>query len=119
LIEPGDEAGLTRALTRLLEDAELRARFRSAGRRTVATRHSFEVRMRKVRTLYDELLHEDGLRGLRPVPGAVGRLVRRLLRHGARARLARRLGRLGAAEQEEQGEEIVEGVGDDGGEEVA
>ena len=119
LIEPGDEAGLTRALARLLEDAELRARFRSVGRRTVETSYSFAARMQKVRTLYDELLHENGLRGLRPVPGAVGRLVRRLLLHGALARLIRRLGRLGAAEQEEQGEEIVEGVGDDGGEEVA
>jgi glycosyltransferase involved in cell wall biosynthesis len=59
LIEPGDEAALTRALTSLLEDTQLRARLRSAGRRTVETRYSFEVRMQKVRRLYDDLMHEN------------------------------------------------------------
>jgi glycosyltransferase involved in cell wall biosynthesis len=60
LVEPGDEDALTQGLTRLLEDAELRARFRSAGRRTVEARYSFEVRMQKVRALYDGLLQADG-----------------------------------------------------------
>jgi glycosyltransferase involved in cell wall biosynthesis len=70
LVEPGDEDSLTRGLTRLLEDPGLRARFSRAGRRTVETGYSFEVRMQKVRALYDGLFHANGV--LAPArPGAV------------------------------------------------
>jgi glycosyltransferase involved in cell wall biosynthesis len=56
LIKPGSVEELAQALSRLLSDPALRARFREAGRRTVETRFSFEIRMRKVRAVYDDLL---------------------------------------------------------------
>jgi glycosyltransferase involved in cell wall biosynthesis len=56
LVAPGDLDHLTRALTRLLGDAEVRAELGQAGRRTIESRYSFEVRMGKVRRLYDGLL---------------------------------------------------------------
>jgi glycosyltransferase involved in cell wall biosynthesis len=56
LVEPGSVEGLTRALRWLLGDVELQNGFRRAGRRTVETRHSFAVRMQKVRALYDTIL---------------------------------------------------------------
>jgi glycosyltransferase involved in cell wall biosynthesis len=56
LVEPGDEAGITNALARLSGDADLRTRIRAAGRRTVETRYSFDVRMRKVRAIYDAMV---------------------------------------------------------------
>jgi glycosyltransferase involved in cell wall biosynthesis len=57
LVDPGASAGLAQALARLLGDAELRARLRQAGRRTVEARYSFAARMHKVGALYDELLN--------------------------------------------------------------
>jgi glycosyltransferase involved in cell wall biosynthesis len=56
LVEPGDQEGLAGALTLLAHDASLRGKLRAAGRRTVEERYSFDVRMRKVRAIYDAML---------------------------------------------------------------
>ena len=58
LVNAGDLDGLTTALGGLLKNAELRAIFRAAGRRTVETRYSFATRMQRLKRLYDELLAE-------------------------------------------------------------
>jgi glycosyltransferase involved in cell wall biosynthesis len=55
LVEPGDPQGLARALAGLLADDGLRDRLSRAGRATVETNYSFEVRMRKIRAIYDNL----------------------------------------------------------------
>jgi glycosyltransferase involved in cell wall biosynthesis len=65
LVEPGDAAGLSGALARLLRDPALRARFRRAGRDTVETGYSFVARMKKIRDIYDEL---SGPHAPRPLP---------------------------------------------------
>jgi glycosyltransferase involved in cell wall biosynthesis len=57
LVEPGDEPGLTEALNRLLADESLRKNLASNGRHTIETGYSFQVRMDKVRDLYDRLLN--------------------------------------------------------------
>ena len=62
LVEPGDQAGLDRAVAELVRDPERRAAFATAGRQTVETRYSFPARMSKLRAIYDELL------GGRPLP---------------------------------------------------
>ncbi len=59
LIEPGDQAGLTAAMRRMLADPELRGRLALAGRKTVETRYSFQARMAKVAAVYDELLSRN------------------------------------------------------------
>jgi glycosyltransferase involved in cell wall biosynthesis len=59
LVELEDEAGLTAALKRILEEPGLRSRFAQAGRRTIEDRYSFAVRMQKIVAVYDELLGED------------------------------------------------------------
>jgi glycosyltransferase involved in cell wall biosynthesis len=56
LVPPGDLDALTAALARVLADADLRTRFRAAGRATVETRFSFAQRMQRLRTVYDDLL---------------------------------------------------------------
>ena len=56
LVEPGDQARLTAALTRMLADAELRRQLAEAGRKTVESRYSFPARMAKVAAVYEELL---------------------------------------------------------------
>jgi glycosyltransferase involved in cell wall biosynthesis len=56
LVAPGSTEDLIQALTRLVRDEELRRRFRQAGRKTVETGYSFAGRMRKIQTLYDNLL---------------------------------------------------------------
>jgi glycosyltransferase involved in cell wall biosynthesis len=56
LVEPGDVEGLGRALLGLLRSADLRGRLGEAGRRTIEAGYSFEARMEKIRTLYDDLL---------------------------------------------------------------
>ncbi|CAN5558462.1 glycosyltransferase [soil metagenome] len=57
LVEPGDETGLTEALNRLLADEFLRKNLATNGRHTIETDYSFQVRMDKVRDLYDRLLN--------------------------------------------------------------
>jgi glycosyltransferase involved in cell wall biosynthesis len=56
LVEPGDAAGLGGAIFSLLHDADLRDRLGRAGRRTIEASYSFQVRMDKIRTIYDRLL---------------------------------------------------------------
>jgi glycosyltransferase involved in cell wall biosynthesis len=56
LVEPGSVPALTASLARLLRDDGLRDRLRRAGRQTIETSYSFQVRMDKVRQLYDALL---------------------------------------------------------------
>jgi glycosyltransferase involved in cell wall biosynthesis len=55
LVEPGKIEALADALKRLNEDTALRTRLGAAGRRTIETSYSFEIRMRKIRALYDSL----------------------------------------------------------------
>jgi glycosyltransferase involved in cell wall biosynthesis len=56
LVEPGDPRGLAGALAGVLADAGLRDRLRRAGRATVEGSYSFEVRMRKIRAIYDKVV---------------------------------------------------------------
>lgn len=56
LVEPGSVEALAEALGRILRVAELSDRLRRAGRATIEASYSFDVRMRKIRDLYDELL---------------------------------------------------------------
>jgi glycosyltransferase involved in cell wall biosynthesis len=56
LVEPGDAAGLGGAIFSLLHDADLSDRLGRAGRRTIEESYSFQVRMDKIRTIYDRLL---------------------------------------------------------------
>lgn len=59
LVNAGDLERLTTALSGLLRNAELRALFRDAGRRTVETRYGFATRMQRLKRLYDELLQGE------------------------------------------------------------
>jgi glycosyltransferase involved in cell wall biosynthesis len=56
LVSAGDADDLTRALAALLTSADLRERFRAAGRHTVETKFSFAARMKRLAELYDALL---------------------------------------------------------------
>lgn len=56
LVEPCSVGQLADALANLLGNSELRGRLSLAGRATIESEHSFEVRMQKVRDIYDELL---------------------------------------------------------------
>jgi glycosyltransferase involved in cell wall biosynthesis len=56
MVDPGDVGALTPALGRVLAAPELRERFRAAARRTIETRYSFQVRMEKLKRIYDEVL---------------------------------------------------------------
>lgn len=56
LVEPGDVHGLAQALANLISDAALRIRLARAARQTVETTYSFAFRMRRIRSIYDELL---------------------------------------------------------------
>ena len=56
LVEPGDRAGLAKALGAALRDGELRQRLARAGRATVEAKYSFAARMDKLAALYDEML---------------------------------------------------------------
>lgn len=59
LIQPGSVDELTRALERLLGDAELRRRLARSGRETIASRYSFAERMRKIQAVYDDVLGQS------------------------------------------------------------
>ena len=56
LIQPGESAPLTLALSRLLSNEALRNQFAAAGHRTIEEQYSFERRMQKVAAVYDGLL---------------------------------------------------------------
>jgi glycosyltransferase involved in cell wall biosynthesis len=56
LVEPGSVKDLEEKLATLLLDEELRGRLRQLGRDIVKKFFSFDVRMRKVQAVYDELL---------------------------------------------------------------
>lgn len=56
LVEPGSVDQLAQALSVVLNNADLRERFRRAGRQTIESKYSFAVRMERMRTLYDALL---------------------------------------------------------------
>jgi glycosyltransferase involved in cell wall biosynthesis len=56
LVEAGSVSELAGALSSLICDPERRCRLGLAGRSTIETDHSFEVRMRKIRDIYDNLL---------------------------------------------------------------
>jgi glycosyltransferase involved in cell wall biosynthesis len=55
LVEAGSLDSLTQALGGLIRDPERRAQLSAAGRQTIEQRYSFEVRMQKIRALYDAL----------------------------------------------------------------
>jgi glycosyltransferase involved in cell wall biosynthesis len=59
LIEPGSISALTDSLTSLLQDGPLRDLLAQGGRATIEQNHSFEVRMEKIRAVYDRLLGRD------------------------------------------------------------
>jgi glycosyltransferase involved in cell wall biosynthesis len=56
LVPPSDQASLTNALAAVLTNADLRHLFQTAGRRTIEMRYSFQMRIQKMKTVYDELL---------------------------------------------------------------
>ena len=56
LVEPDNVVQLAAAVERMAGDAALRTRLALAGRSTVEERYSFEVRMQKIRAIYDQLL---------------------------------------------------------------
>ncbi|HEV3237340.1 MAG TPA: glycosyltransferase [Gemmataceae bacterium] len=56
LIEPNSVENLTRALTRVVSDEQLRERLKRAGRKKIETHYSFQARMERIRAIYDQLL---------------------------------------------------------------
>ncbi len=56
LVEPGSAEELAAAMRRLSEEEGLCERLRQRGRHTVENRYSFRNRMRKVVSVFDELL---------------------------------------------------------------
>lgn len=74
LIQPGDAARLTLALSRLFSNEAIRNQFAAAGHQTIEEQYSFERRMRKLAAVYDGLLAGDDshARGSRiPEPNAL------------------------------------------------
>jgi len=56
LVEAGSVGDLAGAIATLLGDGEIRSRLSLAGRETIERDHSFEVRIEKIRDIYDKLL---------------------------------------------------------------
>jgi glycosyltransferase involved in cell wall biosynthesis len=56
LVGPGSEEELAAALSRLLDDDAMRLRLGRAARRTIEADYSFDARIRRIRSIYDELL---------------------------------------------------------------
>jgi glycosyltransferase involved in cell wall biosynthesis len=61
LVEPGSASDLADAIAKLLGDDRLRSRLSLAGRATIEKDHSFEVRIQKIRDIYDKLLCHNHL----------------------------------------------------------
>lgn len=59
LVEPNDLDGLSRTLSEVLAREDLRAAYRTVGRRTVAERFSFAARIERMSQVYDELLDRN------------------------------------------------------------
>lgn len=57
LVPAGDPESMTNAMQAILTNADLRHVFRHAGRRTVESRYSFPVRMRRLKAIYDGILN--------------------------------------------------------------
>ncbi len=57
LVRPGDPPSLAEAIRHLLDDEALRARLAAAGRTAALDRHGVDTLIRRVETLYTELLH--------------------------------------------------------------
>src|SRR5207237_8665316 len=75
LVPPNDVAALSEALMDVLRDPHGRAKLRRAGRRTVHEQYSFERRIRRLQTIYDELLgSKTGRRSFLPSGDSVGKL---------------------------------------------
>lgn len=69
LVPIGSVDALGTALGRLLDNSLLRARLGQEGRQTIEDRFSFEVRMRKIREIYDGVLSDYWeKKGRRPAP---------------------------------------------------
>jgi glycosyltransferase involved in cell wall biosynthesis len=56
LVDKGSASDLADAVASLLGDSQLRSRLSLAGRATIERNHSFEVRIQKIRDIYDILL---------------------------------------------------------------
>lgn len=57
LVDPDSPASLEDGLSRLIQDRSLRNRLSQSGRDTIESHYSFRVRMNKVRSIYDQILH--------------------------------------------------------------
>ena len=55
LVEPEDQDGLTRQISLLLSDDDLRGRLAANARATIEARYSFVHRMKHVASIYDDL----------------------------------------------------------------
>ncbi len=71
LVEPGEPKVLSEALTELLRQDDLQAKFRRSGRETVETFFSFEIRMQKIRAIYDDLLDRHEAPLPEPIPSTI------------------------------------------------
>ena len=61
VVRPGDSAALAAAITRLLDEPALRARYGAAGRTRVATQFTVEAMTRATSALYDDVVREAGI----------------------------------------------------------
>jgi glycosyltransferase involved in cell wall biosynthesis len=59
LVEAGSVSSMAEALATLLGNGELRRRLSLAGRATIERDHSFEVRIQRIRDIYDKLLCQN------------------------------------------------------------
>jgi glycosyltransferase involved in cell wall biosynthesis len=62
LVPPRDPTSLAQAITRLLDDPDLRRRMGQAGRERVIEHFSVERMVERTQNLYEQLLAEKGLR---------------------------------------------------------
>jgi glycosyltransferase involved in cell wall biosynthesis len=71
LVEAGSVSEMAEALAKLLGDTELRGRLSFAGRATIQKDHSFELRIQKIRDIYDKLLGRSPLAKMIDYPVAL------------------------------------------------